>query len=168
VDADRLARETTAQPEVLAAIVAEFGPGVLDAHGTLDRKSLAQRVFGDTAARRRLEAITHPPIRQAIRQEIEAAKRAGTSLLLDIPLLLESGWVPACDHVVFVHASDAVRAARAAGRGWSADELARREAAQSPLAEKRAHAGFTIDNDGPREAMARQVEQILQQLAATR
>lgn len=166
VDADRLAREVAARPEILAAMVDQFGPGILDAQGTLDRKSLAQKVFVDPAARKQLEAITHPPVRAAIRRELEAATMAGNSVLLDIPLLLESGWVPVCDHVVFVHASDAVRALRAAGRGWDERELARREAAQAPLSEKRARAQFVIDNDGSVEQMQRQVDGLLQQLAA--
>lgn len=166
VDADRLAREVAARPDILAAMVHQFGAQILTAAGTLDRKSLAQLVFGDPLARRQLEAITHPPVRAAIRKELEAATGAGTSVLLDIPLLLESGWVPACDHVVFVHASDAVRAARAATRGWDERELARREAAQASLAEKRACARFVIDNNGTREAMAQQVDAILRQLTA--
>lgn len=165
VDADRLAREVSARPDILAAMVDRFGPAILDAQGTLDRKSLAQRVFADPTARKQLEAITHPPVRAAIRAELEAAKKAGASVLLDIPLLLESGWALECDHVIFVHASDAVRAARAATRGWDDRELARREAAQAPLPEKRACARFVIDNDGTRDAMARQVDAILQQLA---
>jgi dephospho-CoA kinase len=67
---------------------------------------------------------------------------------------------------VFVHASDAVRAARAASRGWDDRELARREAAQAPLAEKRACARFVIDNDGTLDAMVQQVDAILRQLSA--
>ncbi|MEQ1632365.1 MAG: dephospho-CoA kinase, partial [Planctomycetota bacterium] len=98
--------------------------------------------------------------------ELARARADGVSVLLDAPLLLERGLIAECDHVVFVATSDAVRAARAAQRGWEPSELARREAAQAPLAEKRARAGFAIDNDGSLDAMRQQVQDLLARFLA--
>lgn len=167
VDADRIARATSDLPEVLAEVAVAFGPAAV-AGGRLDRAALATRVFADPAARARLEAILHPRIRATIRQELDAARAAGHSVLLDVPLLFENGLFALCDHVVFVDAPEPVRQARATTRGWADGELARREQAQLPLAEKRARAGFVVDNGGDRAAMAAQVAAILQQLATPR
>ena len=167
VDADRIARATSELPEVLAEVEAAFGPAAV-AGGRLDRAALAARVFADPTARARLEAILHPRIRATIRQELDAARTAGHSVLLDVPLLFENGLSALCDHVVFVDAPEPVRQARAKTRGWADGELARREHAQLPLTEKRARAGLLVDNGGDRAAMAAQVAAILQQLATTR
>ncbi|MBM4059773.1 MAG: dephospho-CoA kinase [Planctomycetes bacterium] len=166
VDADALARAAAAEPEVVAAVAAAFGPAVLASAG-LDREALGRLVFADAAARRRLEAILHPRILARIDSALAAARAAGESVLLDAPLLLETGLDRCCDHVVFVAASEATRAARAAARGWPADELARREATQLPLAEKQARASRTLDNDGPLAATADQVAALLGELGAS-
>ncbi len=163
VDADAHAREAAGQPEVLAELQAAFGPGVVGPTG-LDRAAMAARVFADPAARAQLEAILHPRIRARILAAIDAARSAGQSVLLDAPLLLEGGLVAFCDRVVFVHAAEATRSRRAARRGWAPEELARREAAQAPLAQKRARADFVVDNDGELATMQQQVAAILDRL----
>ncbi len=165
VDADAIARETSAEPAVLAELQREFGAGIVR-DGALDRAAMAQRVFADPATRGRLEAILHPRIRARILAELAAARAAGQSVLLDAPLLLEGGLVAWCDHVVFVAAPAAVRAARAAARGWAPGELERREAAQAPLGEKLARAAHTIDNGGSLADTARQVAEYLATLAS--
>ncbi|MBL8752534.1 MAG: dephospho-CoA kinase [Planctomycetes bacterium] len=160
VDADRLARAVTADAGVLGELAAALGPDVVR-DGALDRAAVAERVFRDPAARARLEAITHPRIRVRILQALTTARAHDRPALLDAPLLFEVGLEVFCDHVVFVHASDAVRRSRAAGRGWAPEELARREAAQLPLAAKRARADSTIDNDGDLGTMQAQVAAVL-------
>ncbi len=166
VDADSLAREVTARKDIVAAIAHDLGAEMVAADGTLDRQAVASRVFADATARARLEALTHPPVRQAILDAIAAAKARGNSVLLDVPLLLERGLVDQCDRVVFVHASEATRRTRAASRGWAEGELERRERAQASLEEKRARADFTVDNDGSIAAMRQQVAALLVGLAA--
>jgi dephospho-CoA kinase len=164
VDADRHARAVSQRKDVLAEVAAAFGPAVVQG-GTLDRAAMAALVFRDPSARTRLEAILHPRIRHDILAELAAAQAAGQSALLDVPLLFENGLFEHCDHVVFVDAPDAVRQARAKSRGWADGELARREQAQLPLADKRARADFVIDNGGDRATMAAQVASLLRQLA---
>ncbi len=168
VDADAVAREVAGTPEIVAAVRSEFGPDVLDASGqALDRQALADVVFPAPDRRARLEAILHPPIRARILADLHAAKAAGHSVLLDAPLMHETGLVEFCDVTVFVDASAATRRERAAARGWSDGELARREAAQVDLAVKKAHARHTIQNDGDLTVTAQQVAAVLDELAAT-
>lgn len=161
VDADAHARTVSQEPAVLTAVQAEFGPGVVQ-QGQLDRGALARLVFADPQARARLEAILHPRIRARITAAIDAARRDGLSVLLDAPLLIEGGLVRLCDQVVFVAVDPAVRAARAAQRGWAAGELDRREAAQLPLAEKLAQATAVVDNNGDRAQLQAQVAALLE------
>lgn len=168
VDADRLARQVVAEEAVRRDLAAAFGPSILAADGSLDRAAMAAIVFADPAARQRLEDLTHPRIRAAILATLGAAKAQGTSVLLDVPLLLERGLIDCCDVVVFVHSSTERRRQRAAARGWPTGEFDRREAAQAPLADKRARADFVLDNDGTLDATGRQIDDLLRRLAARR
>lgn len=160
VDADAEARAVVTEPAILAAITARFGPGVVT-DGGLDRAALAATVFADPVARKDLEAITHPPVRARIGAAVAAARAAGRSVVLDVPLLLEGGLIDCCDECVFVEVPREVRLARAAARGWTPDELDRREAAQAPLADKAARCRFTVDNDGDAATTRAQVAAIL-------
>ena len=166
VDADRIAASVRAEPAVIDAVAREFGAEILGQDGQIDRQALAAVAFDDSAARKRLEAITHPPIRLAIEAAISAAQAANRSVLLDAPLLLEGGLIDRCQTVVFVAASDAQRQRRAARRGWTPDELRRREAAHAPLTKKRDRADFVVDNDGSLDEMRRQVDDLLRRLGA--
>ncbi len=164
VDADREARQVVEQPAVRAGLRARFGAEIFAADGSLDRAALAQRVFGDDAARRDLEALTHPPVRAALEAQIERALGAGTSVVLDVPLLLEGGLIERCDVCVFVDASDAARAERAAARGWDPGELARREASQESLTVKKTRCPYTITTNGTLEDTRREVDELLRTL----
>lgn len=148
-DADRHAREVLDEPAVRSALVERWGPGIVGEGGELDRRAIAERVFGSdseaVAERRFLEGQVHPRVRERLRSDLEAARRDGTSVaVLDIPLLLEAGWRDSCDVVVFVDTPQEARQSRAAERGWSDEELARREAAQMPIQEKRSRADFVV------------------------
>ncbi|MFN6193503.1 MAG: dephospho-CoA kinase [Planctomycetota bacterium] len=163
VDADQIARAISADPAVVAAVASALGPTAVR-DGQLDRQALGARVFGDEAARRALEGILHPRIRAEVLAAVAAAVARGESVLLDVPLLLENGLIDACHATVFLDASLATRRARAAARGWGDGELERREAAQAPLAQKRARARFVIDTDGDLPTMHRGVAAVLEQL----
>jgi dephospho-CoA kinase len=136
--------------------------------GQLDRQALGARVFRDETARRTLEGILHPRIRAQVLAAVAAAVGRGDSVLLDVPLLLENGLIDACDATIFLDASLATRRARAAARGWPDGELERREAAQAPLAQKRARARFVVDTDGDLPAKHRSVAAVLDQLRQER
>lgn len=168
VDADAIARSVTRLPEVVAEVAAQLGSDLVGADGQLDRARTAARVFADPQARSRLETIVHPPVHAAIDRELTQALCHGESVLLDVPLLLERGWDARCDLLVYVHASPDVRRARAASRGWTAGELERREAAQTPIDEKARRASARIDNDGTLESTRLQVADLLAELGRTR
>ncbi len=167
VDADREAHAVLEDPAVIAAVRTEFGEQVLTPAGGLDRKALAQVVFADPAARTRLEALTHPRIRANLRARLQAARAARVPrIALDVPLLLENdaqhGLVAECDALVWVESDLSAREARAqATRGWSAGEVARREAAQLPASAKRARAQHIVHNTGTLADLDREVLRVL-------
>ena len=137
----------------------------------ISRAALGRVVFGsDVAAetaRRDLEAIVHPEIRSLLEREIwELWRQANVeAIVLDAAVLLEAGWNDLCDVVVFIDTPQADRIARVqAGRGWSAEELAKREASQWPLPRKRAAADAIIDNSNDVDDAARQLEQVIANL----
>lgn len=169
VDADEIARRVTAQPEVVRLIAGEFGEEVLGDDGHLDRAALAARVFGEgkSAALQRLEKIVHPLVRAEVEKRLAEARRQDVGIIiLDVPLLLEKGYRASCDRLLFVRTDRATRLERVAARGWSEEELERREAAQTPLHEKMEAADFVIDNDGDLEKAADDVRDIVTQLTA--
>jgi dephospho-CoA kinase len=167
LDADVLAREVVepGQP-ALAAIVREFGSEVLQPDGTLDRKRLGGIVFADPDRRRRLEAITHPAIRDrflAHLAELEAPGFEGL-VLWDAPVMIETGGHTAMDRLVVVVTNAATQRARALGRDGDPADAERKIASQMPLAEKAALADHVIDNSGDRaatEARTREVHAAL-------
>ncbi len=149
IDADQVAREVVTPGSAgLAEIVATFSERVLDAHGALDRAALGAIVFGDAAARRRLEAITHPRVR-ARTAELVAAAPPHAIVVNDVPLLVEVGAAPTYHLVVVVQAALATRLARLTrNRGMDRAEAERRIAAQADDARRRAAADVVLSNDG--------------------
>ncbi|TMC50555.1 MAG: dephospho-CoA kinase [Chloroflexi bacterium] len=149
VDADRLAREVV-EPgtPALTAIVAEFGEGVLDAEGRLDRGVLGGVVFADPERRRRLEDITHPAIGTLMQERVAAAVLASPPLVaVDIPLLFETHRQGMFEGVLLVYADESTQLRRLAARdGLTESEARRRLSAQMPIDEKRRLATWVIDN----------------------
>jgi dephospho-CoA kinase len=169
IDADRLAREVVGpgQP-ALAAIVREFGADVLNADGTLDRKRLAGIVFADPERRRRLEAITHPAIRDgflARLAELEAQDFAGL-VFWDAPVLIESGGYQAMDRLVVVVTDAPTQHARAVARDGDRADVERRIANQMPLSEKAKLADYVIDNSDDRAATEARTREVYRALLA--
>ncbi len=173
ISADALAHEALEQPEIRAAILEAFGPEVLDPDGKLDRGRLAARVFRDPAQRAALEGWIHPFVRARICSELaQARERGAPRVVLDVPLLLENdpehGLARACDVLVFVDVSAAERERRATrNRGWLPGEVARREAAQMPLEQKRQRADYVIPNEGPLETLEKRVHDVLQRIESS-
>jgi dephospho-CoA kinase len=157
-DADYAAR-VVVEPgtDGLAAIVTAFGSNVLDTQGRLDRPAMRQRVFADPSARKTLESIVHPRIRQWM---LEHAQRAeGPYVMLSIPLLTENighyRWV---DRIVVVDVLETVQIQRLIGRDGIDETLANRIlASQSSRSARLALADDVIDNSGPEAALDAQV-----------
>lgn len=167
IDADQLAREVVepGQP-ALEEIASIFGRDILLPDGHLNRGKLARIVFADPAARARLNAITHPRIRQRMEADV-AARRSGPGvLILDIPLLYENDRTSAVEKVIVVWVDARTQRRRLIEReGLTDDEARQRIAAQMPLDAKRARADHLIDNSGDRDTTRRQVEAIYRHYA---
>ncbi len=171
IDADRIGHEQLAVQEIKDQIVKAFGTQVLDPSGSISRPNLATQVFGDSPEkqqkRQQLNAIVHPAIRSEIRRQIKAAPHDVDAIILDAALLLEAGWAEECDAVIFIDTSLEQRLKRVAEtRGWSAEELQRREASQLSLEEKRRRSSFCVDNSGEISVAAHQMEQALFKIIA--
>jgi dephospho-CoA kinase len=160
VDADVGARAVVepGQP-ALQEIRERFGSEVFDRDGSLDRDRLADVVFADEGAREDLNAITHPRVRAWIAEQMQAAAAAGAAtVVLDIPLLFESGLTAGLDDIVVVWCPVETQVARAVGRGLREADVRARIASQMPLDDKRERATMVIDNSGSKEDTRAQVE----------
>ncbi len=163
VDADRISHtlQEPGQP-CYRGIVEAFGTGILDEAGRLDRRRLGTRVFGDLAAKRCLEAIMHPAIREACQAEIRVAKASGrTVCIVDAALILETGQQDRFQAIVLVSAPEDVQVARLMrARGLAEAEARQRVASQWTTAAKAALADFVIDNGGDLAATEAQVSRV--------
>ena len=167
VDADRLARDAVAPGSPGLEQVAErFGPGVIAADGSLDRPALGAIVFSDPAARKDLEAITHPEVWRLAQQAFDAADPEAV-VVYDVPLLAEArGSRPLqFDAVVVVDAPAAQRIERlVAHRGMPRDEAERRVAAQASDAERLALADHVVDATGTLDDTLRSADAVWERL----
>lgn len=170
IDADRIGHEVLQSAEVRQRLTSLWGSAVLNASGEIDRAQVGKLVFGDSAdavvQRRQLEAIVHPRIRKVAQDRIAAVRalpEPPLAIVIDAPLLLEAGWEPMCDLILFVEAPLEDRLARAATRGWTAAHFADREASQLSLDEKRKRATHILDNSQSAN-VALQVKHLWQQL----
>ncbi len=170
IDSDRENHAVLNTAEVQAQLVGWWGAGVVSGDGQTDRRRIADIVFGDEAERERLQALVFPLIDERRRAKIQevAEDSAVQAIVLDSPLLLESGLDRTCDRIVFVEASEERRLERLRrSRGWDGAELRRRERGQAPLDEKRARADYIISNEGPPEELRSQVLRILEKVVST-
>ena len=168
IDADAIAREVV-EPGTpgFDQVVAEFGEEILDASGAIDRARLGAIVFGDDAARQRLEKIVHPLVFLRI-VELEEQAPADAIVVHDIPLLAESGRGDTFDAVIVVDAPEELQIERMVrDRGWTEEEARARIAAQATREQRRAIATHLIDNTGTREDLARRVSEVFDDVVAS-
>jgi dephospho-CoA kinase len=164
VDSDVLAREVVAPGTPgLAAVVEEFGPGILNG-AELDRAALAEIVFSDPGARERLNAIVHPLVGAAA-AEAYARAPEGAVIVHDVPLLVEAGMVALFDVVVVVDAPEDVRLERLVRRGLTEADARARMAAQASREARNAAAGYVVTNDGTLGDLRRRVLALWQDLS---
>ena len=151
---DDAARAVLAAPEVRSAIIARAGAQVAAPDGSIDRAALGRAIFSDPALRADVERIMHPRIEARRRAQFAAAPASTRAFIIDAPLLFEVGLERECDAVLFVDTPHALRLARVqATRGWDEAELARREASQIPLDEKRRRSTDVVENHGDPAAL---------------
>lgn len=158
LDADQISRDVVAPGTPgLATLREHFGDSVLNPDGTLDRRAMRERIFADADARRALEAIVHPRVRDALRIGAAAIKQG--IVVLAIPLLVESGHYDWVDRTVMVDARTATQQARLMARDRVDAELALKMiAAQAPRSRRLAIADEVIANDGTLNELHQRVE----------
>jgi dephospho-CoA kinase len=164
LSADAAGHRALTSEHVQKQLRRRFGDGIFTSDGDVRRDRLAALVFGDDPAQRQarhdLEQIVHPEIRSELQRQLQQARQQSDLdvIVIDAALLLEARWDQLCDAVAFVDTPYEQRLARVqSGRGWTADELARRERSQMSLENKRAAADVVIDNSGLIDESARQL-----------
>ncbi|RJP29751.1 MAG: dephospho-CoA kinase [Candidatus Omnitrophota bacterium] len=164
IDADKLARKAVSPgAKAYNKIVKVFGKAILRKNGHIDRVRLAGRVFCDRKALVSLNSIIHPEVIRAIKEKISASKYR--IILLDVPLLIESGLSRISDKVIVVKASANTIARRLSGkRGFSIQEIKDRTKNQMPIRDKLRLADFVIDNNRSFKNTSVQVEKIRRKL----
>jgi dephospho-CoA kinase len=167
LDTDVVAREIVepGQP-ALMEIERAFGPDIVGPNGRLRRERLAQIAFGDVVRRRQLEAITHPRIRERWRTQLAAWRKEGHACaVVVIPLLFETGAEDEFDCIVCVACSAATQRGRLLARGWTQEEIARRNAAQWPVEKKVALSHRVLWTEGSLDRLEAQVDRMFNGLS---
>lgn len=165
IDTDLLAHEITAPGgAAIAPLVEAFGAGCLRPDGAMDRDAMRALVFSDPSAKARLEAITHPLIRQLTDSRAAAIRASGKHpyLIYVVPLLVESGtWRARVGRVLVVDCQEDTQVARVMARnGFTRAQVQAIMDKQATRAARLAVADDVIDNDGPPEALAPQVARL--------
>lgn len=168
VDADRIAHQVVLKGQpAWRDIVEHFGKGILNRDGQIDREALGSIVFNDTEAKKALNGIVHPRVFETMAQEIQflAEAHPGDLVIMDVPLLIESGLHESLPIVILVYLPEMLQQDRLMRRdGLSAADAAARIRAQMPIDAKRAHAHYIVDNTGDLDATRRQVLDIYQKI----
>lgn len=168
IDADAISREEM-QPGQSGwkAAVDQFGDEILSAASLdIDRKRLAAIVFSDKEKLAALNAIMHPRIFRHIADELDALRPTDTIVVLDAPLLVETGLVDIADVVVVITAPRPMRIGRLSDRGLSLVDATARIAAQAPEEELVTRADFVVTNDRDLALLEKRVDEIWQDILA--
>jgi len=170
IDADAIAKEVMeVGREGWQAVRNVFGNAYFMEDGRLDRKALAELVFSDTNALQKLNDTVHPIVKKVVCEEVLALMRSQSEklIVLDVPLLVESGWTDMVDEVWLVTVERQEQMERLMKRnGLSYKEAQLRINSQMPLEEKRKYADRIIDNSGNVQNTYRQVDEIWQDVTA--
>jgi dephospho-CoA kinase len=169
IDADAITRELQ-EPgtPVFEAMVERFGPGIVAPDGTLDRAAVADIVFNDAAALADLNKIVHPAVGAEIANRLQAEAETDHVVILDVPLLVESGRDDMVALIV-VDADPEIAVTRLVEqRGFREADARARIARQASREERLARADFVIHNDGTREELERRVGECWEWISALR
>lgn len=171
VDADAVAREVAADPEIVASLLAAFGGDLRNDLGQIDRRELGRRSLRTAEGGRRLEEIMRPSLSKAIDRRVVAAEgpAARAIVVYDASLIFEWGREKRCDLVVVVDAAEELRIERVRQRsGMESGEIRERMARQMDPAQKKLRADYVIDNNGDLTALNRQAQELWAELQAKR
>lgn len=159
IDADAIVKELQ-QPGtvVFAEMVDRFGPGIVAADGGLDRAAVAELVFTDDSALADLGAIVHPRVHDEIQQRLDRFEPTDRVVILDVPLLVESGWEGMRGTIVVDLHPDVAVQRLIEHRGFAEEDARNRIAQQATREERLAKADFVIDNHGDPDDLAEQID----------
>lgn len=164
IDSDRLSHQVLEEPEIRRALQSLFGPAIMGTDGKIDRRALGARVFRNPEDRHKLNSLVHPRVEQK-RQDLMNLVRHDDRLkavVLDSPLLVETGLDRQCDAIIYVDVPLDIRQKRVLlSRHWDAAELARRENIQMALDKKKQIAHYIVVNDRDPALLGHQVREIL-------
>jgi dephospho-CoA kinase len=165
VDSDQIAREVVERgSEGFNLVVAQFGDGILK-NGEINRGALGELVFSDQDKLAKLEAITHPLIRQAFARIVEDSPK-DSIVINQIPLLVESKHEYNFDFVITVSVSESVRKERLLARGLSQSQIQARLNAQASDIQRESIADYVIENSGDLTALTQEAERVWQLLVS--
>jgi dephospho-CoA kinase len=164
IDADQVARQVTRPgTSALTTIAGHFGNRVLTGDGELDRAYLGRKVFADPGARKWLESLLHPLIRENMDRLV--AECGDAFCILEIPLLVESGRAAEMDRIIVVQCPRESRIRRVVeSRGMSREQVVSIMAQQATDEDRLAIADYVVHNDGDRDQLQPRVEAVLEAL----
>lgn len=169
IDADRIARDSVRRgTPAYRDIVSHFGRGVLLDDGKIDRQRLAAIIFNNPAEQRALERIVHPQVKKEVARRLDLIRRQAPEALVivDIPLLFESGMDRGLDAIIVVYVPENVQIERLMARdALSQTEALARIRAQMPIEEKKRLAALLIDNSGSFECTRAQALDVYHKLS---
>ena len=161
-DADANAKRVINEKDIQEKLVEWWGKSVVDNDGFTVSSAIAEIIFADKGERNRLESLVHPRIRKLQANQFNYAPSNSIALVIDAPLLVESGLDSMCDAIIFVQASRAIRLERVKKRNnWDEITFDNREATQLPLDKKSQTADYVVHNKGDRASLEGQLEQVL-------
>lgn len=164
-DSDASARELLdSDPAVREAVIRDIAPAAYRPDGTPDRAAIRALVFSDPAAKARLEAILHPLVRARRRALGEDARAEGRDLLVDIPLLFETGAASGFDRIVTVACSPEIQTHRAMSRGLTLAQVEQIVASQWGNSQKISGSDFVVWNDGSLAVLHAQARELAARL----
>jgi dephospho-CoA kinase len=167
IDADAITRELQRPGEpVLAAMVERFGDGILAADGTLDRQAVADIVFADADALADLGAIVHPAVGAEIARRLGELAGSDAIVVLDVPLLVESGRDDMAALIVVDVDEDIAVRRLVSQRGMREDDARARMRRQASREDRRARADVVIDNSGTPDDLEARVDEVWSWLSA--
>lgn len=161
-DADENTKVVLQRKEVQQQLVEWWGAEALDDNGNVDRAFVASIVFNEEKEMNRLESLVHPLVRKLQEETFNNAPKDAIGLVIDAPLLMESGLDTLCDAIIFVDSPFETRLKRVVEhRSWNEEQLRKREASQIGLDTKRSSADHIIINDGDIAHIEQQTTSVL-------
>jgi dephospho-CoA kinase len=162
IDADKIAHELLDEPSVKEKVVGLFGRSILNPEGKIDREKLAEVVFADADKLSLINEIIHPLVLQRAGELIKQydCQKQVKAIVLDVPLLVETGWDKRCDKLIFVDCEQKLRLDRAKKLGFDKNQVKIRENFQISLDNKANLADNTIENNSDFSVLAKQVVNI--------